>query len=95
MSGSTSKFLDTRGYSTLGVGTCDRCQTKRSLTELMSDPNAPGLKVCKNLAEGCIDKYDVYRLPARRPDPITLPFHRPDQRLESGPDVEDWLREGD
>jgi hypothetical protein len=90
MSGSVSRYLDTRGNSTLGVGICDRCGTKRSLTEFMSDPNASGLKVCKDPAEGCIDKYDPYRMPARRPDPITLPFNRPDQRLESGPDVTEW-----
>jgi hypothetical protein len=96
MSGSTSRYLDTRGYSTLGIGVCARCSTKRSLTELMSDPNASGLKVCRDPGEGCIDKYDPYRMPARSPDPIKLPFNRPDQPLEplDHDPVEDWLREG-
>jgi hypothetical protein len=96
VSGSTSKFLDTRGNATLGIGVCARCSTKRPLGQLMSDPNASGLKVCKDPSEGCIDKYDPYRLPARRPDPITLPFYRPDERLEEPTfDTADvWLREG-
>ena len=96
MSGSTSKFLDTRGAGTLGIGVCDRCNTKRSLTELTSDGNASGLKVCRDPAEGCLDKYDPYRMATRRPDPITLPFYRPDQPLEPPPfDTADlWLRDG-
>jgi hypothetical protein len=91
MSGSAARYLDTSGRGTLGVGICDRCGTKRSLTEFMSDPNTPGLKVCRDPGEGCIDKYDPYRLPARSPDRIQLPFNRPDQRLDSGPDVTEWL----
>jgi hypothetical protein len=91
MSGSAARFLDTRGNATLGVGICDRCSTKRALGELMSDPNSPGLKVCRDPSEGCIDKYDPYRMPARSPDPIKLPFNRPEQPLESGPDVTEWL----
>jgi len=96
MSGSTGKFLDTRGNATLGIGVCDRCSTKRPLAELMSDGNASGLKVCKDPAEGCRDVYDPYRQSARTPDPITLPFYRPDQPLEPLPfDTADlWLREG-
>jgi hypothetical protein len=90
MSGSQAKYLDTRGNSTLGVGICDRCSTKRPLGDLMSDPNVPGLKVCKAAAEGCIDHYDPYRLPVRMPDPLKLPFNRTDQSLESGPDVMQW-----
>lgn len=93
MSGSPAKFLDTRGKATLGIGVCDRCNTKRALSELMSDPNAPGLKVCRGTTEGCLDKYDPYRLPVRTPDPIALPFYRPDAPLESGPDVTEWLSE--
>ena len=91
MSGSTSRFLDTRGYTTLGIGICARCATKRSLTELMADPNASGMKVCRDPGEGCIDRYDPYRMSNRTPDKITLPFVRPDQPLESGPDVTEWL----
>lgn len=92
MSDSDSTFLDTTGNPTLGVGVCDRCKTKRALHELVADPNAPGLRVCKDPEEGCLDKYDPYRLPTRRPDPIKLPFNRPDQRLDE-PTQADWSME--
>jgi hypothetical protein len=39
----------------------------------MPDGNAPGLRVCKR----CCDVFDPYRLPARQPDDVTLPFYRP------------------
>jgi hypothetical protein len=94
MSGSAAKFLNTTGRNTLGVGVCDRCNTKRSLDELTSDANVPGLKVCRDPSEGCSDVYDPYRLPARQPDPIKLPFNRPDVVLETPP-IADWTpREG-
>lgn len=71
-------FLDTRGRSTLGIGICGRCSRKMSLEELHPDPNSPGLYVCK----ADLDDFDPYRLPAREPDQITLPFVRPDTPLE-------------
>ena len=74
-------FLDTRGRSTLGIGVCDRCRRKMSLEDLYSDPNSPGLKVC--LADR--DEFDPYRLPARQPDVVTLPFFRPDANLATDP----------
>jgi len=77
-----SIWLDTRGRSTLGIGICDRCSRKMSLTELMSDPNSPGLRVCRE----DLDQLDPYRLPPRQPDQITLPFVRPDTPLNSDPD---------
>jgi hypothetical protein len=52
------------------------------LEEFVSDPNIPGLKVCRNADEGCKDVYDPYRLPARLADKMTLPFYRPDQPME-------------
>jgi len=74
-------FLDTSGKSTLGIGLCARCSKKMSLTELYSDPNSPGLMVClKDL-----DQYDPYRLPARQPDDLTLPFYRPDESIALEP----------
>lgn len=72
-----SKFLDTRGRATLGIGLCGRCSRKFSLDELYSDPNYPGLKVCR----ADQDNYDPYRLPARQPDRINLKFVRPDEPL--------------
>ncbi len=77
-----SIWLDTRGLSTLGIGLCDRCSRKMSLTELMSDPNSPGLRVCRE----DLDQLDPYRLPPRQPDQISLPFVRPDSPLYSDPD---------
>lgn len=77
-----SIWLDTHGLSTLGIGLCDRCSRKMSLTQLMSDPNSPGLRVCRE----DLDQLDPYRLPPRQPDTITLPFVRPDTPLYSNPD---------
>lgn len=71
------RYLDTRGNSNLGIGICARCNRKFPLHELVSDPNAPGMRVCIEDR----DNYDPYRLPARRPDQITLPFTRPDVPL--------------
>ena len=48
-----------------------------SLDDLYSDPNYPGLRVCKD----DMDQYDPYRLPARQPEDITLRFPRPDTPL--------------
>ena len=70
-------FLDTSGLKNLGIGICDRCSRKFPLVELFSDPNTPGLKVCRD----DIDDYDPYRLPARRTENITQRFVRPDVPL--------------
>ena len=96
MSGSPGYFLDTEGNGVLGVGVCDRCKTKRPLLQLVPDPNAPGLRVCKDPDEGCLDVLDPYRLPARSPDKVQLPFNRPDQPLTAPtpPDWSDPLRDG-
>jgi hypothetical protein len=76
-----SIWLDTRGRSTLGIGLCARCSRKMSLDELFSDPNSPGLRVCRE----DLDNLDPYRLPPRQPDTITLPFVRPDSPLSTSP----------
>jgi hypothetical protein len=52
-----------------------------SLDELFSDPNSPGLRVCRE----DLDQLDPYRLPPRQPDNITLPFVRPDLPLNTDP----------
>lgn len=75
------KFLDTRGNPTLGIGICGRCSIKMPLHKLMPDPNSPGLMVC----EKDRDQFDPWRLPARAPDQIVLPFTRPDTPLGPGP----------
>jgi hypothetical protein len=71
-------FLDTRGLAYAGIALCDRCSRKFPIGELMSDPNSPGLRVCKD----DVDQLDPYRLPARQTERITLPFVRPDVPLE-------------
>jgi hypothetical protein len=76
-----SVYLDTRGRSTLAIGICGRCSRKFSLDELYSDPNYPGLKVCK----ADMDDYDPYRLPARQPEKIALRFARPDTSIATNP----------
>ena len=70
-------WLDTRGRSTLGIGICARCSRKFSLEDLHSDPNSPGLMVCKE----DLDQLDPYRLPARQTERINLDFVRPDVPL--------------
>ena len=76
-----SIYLDTRGKSVLGIGICDRCSRKMSITELFSDPNSPGLRVCRE----DLDQLDPYRLPPRQPDNIVLPFVRPDAPIGTDP----------
>ena len=71
-------FLNTQGNPTLGIGICSRCSRKFPLHELQSDPNYPGLRTCRVDT----DQFDPYRLPARQPETITLPFVRPDVPLD-------------
>lgn len=72
-----SIYLDPTGRTTFGIGICARCSKKFFLDQLYSDPNAPGLMVCKD----DLDDFDPYRLPARQAENITLPFTRPDAPL--------------
>ncbi len=74
-------FLDTRGNSTLGIGICGRCSRKFPLHELQPDRNSPGLRVCREDR----DDFDPYRLPARQPEKIALPFVRPDDGIPTNP----------
>jgi hypothetical protein len=74
-------YLDTRGNSVLSVAICDRCSRKFAYTELMPDPNFPGMRVCKV----DLDKYDPWRLPARQTENIALRFPRPDVSIATGP----------
>ena len=67
-------YLDTRGNSVLSVAICDRCSRKFAYTDLMPDPNFPGMRVCKD----DLDKFDPWRLPARQTENISLRFPRPD-----------------
>jgi len=76
-----SLYLDTRGLTFEGIGICDRCARKFPIVELMSDPNYPGLRVCRV----DLDELDPYRLPARQTERITLPFVRPDVDIATQP----------
>ena len=75
---SNKLYLDTRGLAVSSVAICDRCRLKKPYVNLVSDPNAPGLRVCK---EGCVDIFDPYRLPARATENITLQYPRPEVPL--------------
>jgi hypothetical protein len=75
------RWLNTRGNPTLGIGICGRCSIKMPIGQLQPDPNYPGLLVC----EKDKDQYDPYRLPARQPDNIVLPFVRPDTPIGTNP----------
>ena len=74
-------YIDTRGNSVLSVAICDRCNRKFAYTELMPDPNFPGMRVCKE----DLDDFDPWRLPALQTENIALRFPRPDQSLATGP----------
>lgn len=74
-------FLDPSGQPTFGIGICARCSRKMLLSELMPDPNYPGLMVC----EADRDDYDPYRLAPRGEDKIILPFNRPDTPINTHP----------
>lgn len=80
-----SLFLDTRGLSTVAIGICDRCKMKVPLARMRSDGNSPGLRVCDK--PGCWDHFDPWRLPARRPEDITLRFPRPEESLVPEPPI--------
>lgn len=74
-------YLDTRGNSILSVAICDRCSRKFAYTELMPDPNFPGMRVCKEDK----DNFDPWRLPALQTENIALRFPRPDANIATGP----------
>ena len=74
-------YLDTRGNSVLSVAICDRCSRKFGYTELMPDPNFPGMRVCKD----DLDQFDPWRLPARQTENIALRFPRPDKDIAIKP----------
>ena len=67
-------YLDTRGNTVVSVGICDRCKFKMPVSEMVTDPNSPGLR----LHEHCRDNYDPYRLAPRGPDQVTIQHPRPD-----------------
>ncbi len=77
------RFLNTRGNRPLAIAICDRCHLKFAWTELSSDPNNPGLRVCKNDR----DIFDPWRLPAPPVENIALPWARPDEKIVAAPSM--------
>ena len=73
-----SMFLPVKTGSGSSPGICGRCRTKKYLSELRSDPNVPGLRVCKE----CADSLDPYRKPARQPENIAVQNPRIDEALD-------------
>ena len=73
-----SIFLDTRGKRSLAIAICGRCGIKYPHDQLRSDPNSPGLMCCP---DGCLDRFDPYRLSPRPADRIALNWARPDVSL--------------
>ena len=82
-----SKFLNTTGNPTLGVGVCDRCRKKFPIGELTPDRDNPGLLVCRKDN----DELDRYKLPPRVPESVTLRQIRPDEDIAVDATV-DWSR---
>lgn len=74
-------YLRTMHLPVVAIGICDRCRKKFPLGELLPDPNTPGLRVCDKDR----DQYDPWRLPARQPEDISLPFARPDVPIALDP----------
>lgn len=65
----------------LSIAICARCGMKHPYMALMSDPNSPGLRVCKD----DLDDFDPWRLPAIKPEAIALRFPRPDVSIATNP----------
>lgn len=74
-----SRYLGTRGRSSLAVSVCDRCQLKVRYVDLMADGNSPGLRVCRK----CHDPIDRWRLPPRQTETISLQHPRPEQNIQA------------
>lgn len=80
-------FIDPTGLPSFGIALCARCSRKFPIVELYSDPNYPGLMVCKE----DLDQLDPYRLPARQTERINLDFVRPDVPLTGVSDFQESL----
>jgi len=68
-------YLNTRGRNVVAVKVCDRCKMKRFADFLVSDPNAPGLQVCRDT---CMDVLDPWRKAPRMTEDITVRGVRPE-----------------
>src|SRR6476660_9056216 len=77
-----SLYLDTRGKTKVAIGICSRCSQKMAYSDMVTDGDSPGIRGHAH----CMDMRDPWRLPARRPENITLQYPRPDVALS--PDQE-------
>jgi hypothetical protein len=57
---------------------------KRAYSDIGSDRNIPGLRVCN---QGCNDERDPYRLPMRPTEKISIRFPRPDADIAEKQDA--------
>lgn len=73
-----SLYLDTRSKPSAAIGVCDRCHMKMAYSDMVPDPNSPGLRLHRH----CADQFDPYRLPARATEDISLQYSRPDAPLD-------------
>lgn len=71
------RFLPVRTSPSCAIGICGRCRKKMYLSELKSDPNVPGLRVCSE----CADAFDPYRLAPREVENISVNYPRTDEDL--------------
>lgn len=72
-----SLFLPPRTSPNAAIAICGRCRMKKYATDLKSDPNVPGLRVCS----GCADVLDPYRMAPRQPENIVINYPRLDEPL--------------
>jgi len=70
------RYLPCKSGASLAIAECPRCHFKVYYADMEKDPNTK-MWMCPK----CKDQYDPYRLPARKPENITL-YH---PRKEEGP----------
>lgn len=76
-------LVPSRSQGSFGIAICDRCGRKFFEGDLHSDPNAPGLMVCR----ADLDVLDPYRIPARKTETAALHVIRPDVPLDNSSQV--------
>lgn len=72
------KYLPQKRSGHLSIAICPRCHMKRYYDDLVIDPDTKNY-VCKF---DCVDLFDPYNMPSRKPDKIELHHPRPDDPLE-------------
>jgi hypothetical protein len=70
-------YLPVNAHGSVAIAICPRCQKKVQYAALKQDPNNQNWYCAE-----CVDLYDPWKLPARRPEDISLQHPRPDTELE-------------